>query len=67
MCHRAKRYTSDLSEAQWEQIWELLPIPSGGPGRPIEIDMPEAVNAMLYIAKTGCQLVLSYAVNHYGG
>jgi hypothetical protein len=26
-----------------------------GPGRPIEIDLREAVNAMLYVNKTGCQ------------
>lgn len=55
MCHRVKVYTSDLSEAQWETIRELLPLRQQGAGRPVEIDMRQAVNGMLYIAKTGSQ------------
>ena len=55
MCHRNKRYTSDMSEQEWEMIRPMLPIEKAGPGRPIEIDMREAVNGMLYVAKTGCQ------------
>jgi putative transposase len=55
VCHKRKRYTSDLSDGQWEKVRPLLPIENSGPGRPIEIDMREAVNAMLYVAKTGCQ------------
>jgi putative transposase len=50
-----KRYTSDLSDGQWALLKPLLPIEGGGPGRPIELDMREVVNAMLYLAKTGCQ------------
>lgn len=55
MSYKRKRYTSDLSDSQWEKVRELLPLDRTGPGRPIEIDMREAVNAMLYVAKTGCQ------------
>jgi len=55
VCHRIKHYTSDLSDAQWEKIRDLLPLDHSGPGRPIEIDMQEAVNAMFYVDKTGCQ------------
>jgi putative transposase len=55
VCHKRKRYTSDLSDAQWKKVSPLLPLENRGPGRPIEIDMREAVNAMLYVAKTGCQ------------
>jgi len=55
VCHKRNRYTSDLTDKQWEIICELLPIENKGPGRPIEIDIREAVNAMLYVAKTGCQ------------
>ncbi len=55
MCHRIKRYTSDLSEEQWEKVRELLPLERHGVGQPIEIDIREAVNGMLYIDKTGCQ------------
>lgn len=55
MCHRIKVYTSDLSDKQWETIRELLPLRKQGAGRPVEIDLRQAVNGMLYIAKTGCQ------------
>ena len=55
MCHKQKSYTSDLTDQQWKKAQPLLPIETRGPGRPIEIDMREAVNAMLYVAKTGCQ------------
>ncbi len=53
MCHKIKVYTSDLSTRQWETIRELLPLRKEGAGRPFEIDMRQAVNGMLYIAKTG--------------
>ena len=36
-------------------IESLLPLKQAGRGRPIEIDMREAINAMLYVARTGCQ------------
>jgi putative transposase len=55
VCHRIKVYTSDLSDTQWETIRELLPLRKQGAGRPVEIDMRQAVNGMLYIAKTGSQ------------
>jgi putative transposase len=55
VCHRIKRDTSDLSDEQWERVGSLLPVTPEGAGRPIEIDMREAVNGMLYIDKTGCQ------------
>jgi putative transposase len=55
VCHKRKRYTSDLTEKQWLRIQELLPLKHLRPGRPIEINMREAVNAMFYVAKTGCQ------------
>jgi putative transposase len=53
--HRIKRYTSDLSDQAWAIIQALLPLSHSGAGRPIEIDMRQAVNAMLYLLKTGCQ------------
>ena len=55
MSHRTKHYTSDLSDREWELIQGLLPINQNGVGRPLEINMREAVNGMLYIGKTGCQ------------
>ncbi len=55
MCHKKRRYTSDLSQKQWERIKELLALERSGAGRPISIDLQAAVNGMLYIVKTGCQ------------
>jgi putative transposase len=55
VCHRIKVYTSDLSDQQWETIRELLPLRQQGAGRPVTIDMRQAINGMLYIAKTGSQ------------
>ena len=55
MCHKVKRYTSDLTDEQWEMIEPLLPLENCGPGRRIEIDMRQAVNGMFYVLKTGCQ------------
>jgi putative transposase len=53
--HKRKRYTSDLSNNQWLKVKEVLPLQHTGAGRPIEIDMREAVNAMFSVLKTGCQ------------
>jgi putative transposase len=53
--HKQKRYTSDLTDRQWERLKELLPLRGSGRGRPLELDMREVVNAMLYVLKTGCQ------------
>ena len=55
MSHRRKRYTSDLSDPAWALLALLLPLSHSGAGRPITLDMREAVNAMLYVLKTGCQ------------
>lgn len=55
MCHRKRRYTSELSDEAWALLRELLPLKQAGAGRPIRIDMRQAVNAMLYVLKTGCQ------------
>ena len=55
MCRKGKRYTSDLTDQQWALLSRLLPLKRGGRGRPITMDMREAVNAMLYVLKTGCQ------------
>lgn len=55
MCHKRKRYTSDLSENQWQKINTILSLEETRRGRPLEIDMREAVNGMFYVLKTGCQ------------
>jgi putative transposase len=45
-------YDTDLTDAQWEVLWSLLPPPPGG-GRPRTTDMREVLNAILYVLRTG--------------
>jgi putative transposase len=44
-----------MSDRQWQIIKPLLPLEHGGPGRPIELDMRQVVNAIFYVIRTGCQ------------
>jgi transposase len=50
----AVRYASDLSDAEWAAIVPLMPDPKPV-GRPRKGDLREVVNAILYMASTGCQ------------
>ena len=43
------RYTSDLTDAQWEEIKEYFPA-----GNKSKYEKREMVNAVLYLVKTGC-------------
>ena len=54
MSHESRRYTSDLSEQEWAIIRPLLPLDNQGPGRPLELDMRQVVNAIFYVNRTGC-------------
>lgn len=55
MSQRNRTYTSDLTDKQWQLIHPLL-MPGGRRrGRPLTIDMRAAFDAMLYVARTGCQ------------
>ena len=49
-----ERYASDLTEQEWQLIAPFLPAPAKH-GRPRSTDLREAVNAILYMAATGCQ------------
>ena len=51
---RASRYASDLTDREWGLISAYLPGPRRL-GRPRCTDLREVVNALLYIASTGCQ------------
>jgi putative transposase len=53
--HKRKAYTSDLTDAQWLLLVSLLPIRSGGRGRPLKLDLREVINAIWYVLKTGIQ------------
>jgi len=48
------RYPSDLRDAEWAVIAPLFPPPRRG-GRPRTTDPREVVNAILYLASSGCQ------------
>ena len=52
-----KRYPSDLTDAQWELIEELIPKQrrTRKGGRKRSVDMREVVNAILYQCRSGCQ------------
>ena len=48
------RYQSDTTDAEWFVIEPLLP-PASALGRPRATDMRTVMDAILYIASTGCQ------------
>ena len=48
------RYASNLTDAEWALIQPLLP-PAAPLGRPRETELRSVVNAILYMASTGCQ------------
>jgi putative transposase len=50
-----KRYTSDMSDREWQLIRPLLPLKHDGRGRPLELDMRRVVDAIFYVVRTGCQ------------
>lgn len=51
---RGPRYASDMTDGEWCLIEPFMP-PRKRTGRPRETDLREAVNAILYMAATGCQ------------
>jgi putative transposase len=50
----AKRYSSDLTDAEWEVIRPLLPPDSQGRGRKPEVDKREILNGIFYQIRNGC-------------
>ena len=50
-----KRYPSDLTELQWGNIAHLFEgVPSAPGGRPRKYELRDIVDAMFYIARSGC-------------
>jgi putative transposase len=49
-----KPYRSDVTDAQWNLLKDLLP-PARPGGRPREVDLREVLNTLMYQARTGCQ------------
>jgi transposase len=50
----ARRYASDLTDGEWTLLAPFMPAPSRL-GRPRRTDLRHVVEALLYIASTGCQ------------
>ncbi len=51
---KVERYTSDVTDAEWAIIFPHLPEPKLL-GRPRGTELREVVNALFYMARTGCQ------------
>lgn len=51
---KRKAYPSDLSDAEWEILQQVLPKPKGF-GHPVEVDFREILNGIFYVQRTGCQ------------
>jgi putative transposase len=50
-----KRYPSDLTDLQWDNIEHLFQPRRRGPGgRPRKYDLRDVVNALFYMARSGC-------------
>lgn len=47
-------YDTDLSDAQWARVEPLIP-PAKSGGRPRTTEVRKALDAVLYLVKTGCQ------------
>jgi putative transposase len=50
---RGRRYPTDLTDEEWERTEPLLPKPAQR-GRPPGVDLREVLNAIRYLARTGC-------------
>jgi putative transposase len=48
-----QRYGTDLSDREWEYIQPLLPA-TARRGRKAKVDLREVLNALRYLARTGC-------------
>ena len=48
-----KRYPSDLTDLQWDNISHLFPQGDGTTGRPRTYPVREIVNAVMYLARGG--------------
>ncbi len=55
--HRSLRYSSDLTDWEWSLVEPCLPKPRPV-GRPRTTDLSEVVNAILYLASSGCAWTL---------
>lgn len=50
---KAKRYPTDLTDEEWAKVAPYLPAPART-GRQRSVDLREVLNAIRYLARTGC-------------
>jgi putative transposase len=50
---KTKRYVTDLTDEEWSLIEPLMP-KKAGTGRPRDVNLREILNALRYLARTGC-------------
>lgn len=50
---KTRRYPTDLTDEEWSQVEPLLPKP-GKTGRRRRLDLRAVLNAIRYLARTGC-------------
>jgi putative transposase len=48
-----KKYSTDLSDAEWAKVEHLIPAPLPG-GRPAKYERREILNAIFYLLRSGC-------------
>jgi putative transposase len=48
-----RRYSTDLTDAEWARIEHLIPAPLPG-GRPAKYERREILNAIFYLLRSGC-------------
>jgi putative transposase len=52
---RRQRYSTDLSDKQWQRLQSVWPkAPNGRTGRPRKYPLREVVNTIFYQLRTGC-------------
>ncbi len=54
MSHGFHRFSSDLTQKEWEVIKPLLFCERKGAGRPMKLAMRQVINAIFYVVRTGC-------------
>jgi putative transposase len=59
-----KAYKTDITEAQWQILQPLIP-PAKPGGHPRSVNMPEVVNGIFYVLRTGCGWGASQCVQKY--
>lgn len=54
-CRDRLRYASDTTDEEWAVIAPFMPVARPGRGRPRTTDLRAVVDALFYMAQTGCQ------------